>query len=337
MAILFQKQLKRDGSCHFTENMTASLWTTYENKKHSKWFIGFNKNKKSKRGRKTRKIQEACNFLIRKPDSADRKVETTPEHLQEVLDNVMRRVHLKQVLTRKRRHRFQTEDPIDDPNDDVMETLPNWLRETPQNEPYAVAREWVIMAEDYMKKNEMEDLDEKSPVPKSTQSSYELEMVPTTPKPITRNRQRGKGRNSPRRSKGGRKSKSNHHLPKVRPTSSTSRRKLTRDIAVPRTPVRQRDNSAVILPTVSSPSFVNIVDDSRETTDRADIGVSEPTILSIERDSLNKRNRNVNIDSTIFSEGDHAPHFDHPSGSSSHARRKLRANRASRKRHRPDA
>lgn len=330
--LLARKKLSRDGSCHFIENITAALWTSYENQKHAKWYIGFNKNKKAKRGRKTRENQEACNFLIRSPDSSDRKVETVPDYMQELLDDLKRRLRIKHGLTRRRRHRLQTEDPIDNPIDDVEEKLPNWARQPPQKaSPDAYKREWVIRVENLIKK-----LGPKSPVPESTQSSYELEMAnPTTPKPITR--QRGKGRNSPRRSRGGRKSKGNHHPSKARPTSSPSRKKLTREIAVPRTPVRQRDSSPVILTTVSSPSFSKIKDDSTDATDHTEIGVSEPTLRSIERDSLSKRNNNVNTDSTIFSERDHAPRVENPSGSSLHPRRKPRTNRASRKRHRPDA
>lgn len=333
--LLARRKISRDGSCHFIENITSAYWTSYKNQKHESWYIGFNgKSGKPKKGRKTRENQEACNFLIRPPDHSDLEVDTVPDHMQAVVDNLRRKLQQTHGLTRKRRHRFQTEDPIDDESDDVFESLPEWARRPPQNASPEEKNEWVLRVQSII-----DHLQPKSPMPDSTPSSYDADLAePATSKPIVKGRQRTRNRSPSKKSRIGRgkNSRSKSKQPtNVGPTFSPSRRKLRREIAVPKTPMRQsvRDEEPSDVSTVASPSFSKVKNKNMETVhenDSSDLEAIEPHNLR-HTDVFSKR-ENENND---FSAEDDLSRT--PKVASARSRRKSKKTKPSRHRQHIDA
>ena len=176
--------------------------------------------------------------------------------MQALVERITRQLLQTHSLKRQRRHRLQTEDPIDDDSDDVFDELPDWMTQPPQNASPEEKQEWVFRVQSIIS-----HLQPRSSSPESTPSSYDADLAePPTSKPQSKKRKRTKTRTSSKKSRNGRgrssRSKSKAP-PKLGPTSAPSRRKLMREFAVPKTPIKEsvREEEPLELSTIKSPSF----------------------------------------------------------------------------------
>lgn len=239
--------------------------------------------------------------------------------MQELFDNLKRTLIRKStVLTRKRRHRLQTENPINDSIDEMMDTLPSWAKQPPHKEsPETVKTEWMIRVKSLINK-----LDPPSPKPNPTASAYDAETAGDGRRKhrSAKAKRRSKGSRSPKRSRSGRKRKA-----RPRPTLSPSGKKMA-DAALPKTPLRQKDETPVLLATVASPSFANIRDRVAEDTE---FGANEPDIVLIDELTSSKRTHILNSFDSEVSKSERVSREETGTTSSVRSRRRSQTGKAS--------
>ncbi|XP_039260036.2 uncharacterized protein LOC120336422 [Styela clava] len=253
--LITKKKLPRDNSCKFVENMTSLHYTSYRSERDRNWYIGFNgKTGRGKKGKRTSPHQEACKFMIRDSEDHEHSNEL-PTYMQEVALKIQRRIRFGPPLTRKRRHRFQTEDPMEDDDkidDEVMDTLTRLIGSPSSIGSAQDRQEWMLRVENFLKNYSS------ASVLNTTLSAFDLispEKNPATPDPAMPNgRRRNKQRNKVKKPCRGRK---RSKCPKVTetegPTEVPSRKKV-KSAMVPKTPTRPfRVKVTPESPTLASP------------------------------------------------------------------------------------